>query len=73
MLILLCPKCNELTKKGNYKKWQTTVAICFFPIGLIALLAGRTATTCQNCNYTWDVENTNHQHQTKRIESEIQL
>lgn len=73
MLILLCPKCNELTKKGDYKKWQTTIAICLFPFGLIALLAGRTSTICQNCNHTWEDKSSNHQHSTKRMKEEIHI
>jgi hypothetical protein len=29
------------------------VAICFFPIGLLALLAGRKPTQCGNCGTLW--------------------
>lgn len=48
-----CPKCRELTLKGGYKTWQIIVAICFFPIGLIALDADRKISTCKNCGYKW--------------------
>jgi len=48
-----CPKCNELTHKGEYKAWQIIVAVCFFPIGLIALDADRKISTCKKCGYKW--------------------
>jgi len=48
-----CPKCRELTPKGGYKTWQIIVAICFFPIGLIALDADGKITTCIHCGYSW--------------------
>lgn len=50
---LNCPKCSALTKKGGYKTWQIIVSICFFPIGLLALLGDREVTVCQNCNHHW--------------------
>jgi len=53
MAQLSCPKCGELTKKGGYKAWQIIVAICFFPIGLLALLADKEPTVCQKCSHTW--------------------
>jgi hypothetical protein len=53
MANLSCPKCSELTKKGGYKIWQIIVAICFFPLGLLALLADKEVTTCQKCHHTW--------------------
>ena len=48
-----CPKCGELTKQGGFKTWQIIVAICFFPIGLLALLADKEVTSCQKCGHTW--------------------
>ena len=51
---LSCPKCGELTKKGGYKTWQIIVAVCLFPLGLLALLADRNPTTCQKCGHTWN-------------------
>ena len=51
---LSCPKCGELTKRGGYKAWQIIVAVCLFPIGLLALLADRNPTTCQKCGHTWN-------------------
>jgi len=53
MATIYCPKCKSLTKKGGYKTWQIIVAICFFPIGLIALDADGEPTTCHKCGYTW--------------------
>ena len=53
MANLSCPKCGELTKRGGYKFWQIAVAICFFPLGLLALLADRNPTTCQSCSHAW--------------------
>ena len=48
-----CPKCKQLTPKSGYKAWQIIVAICFFPLGLIALDMDGKTTTCKNCGYTW--------------------
>ena len=53
MAHISCPKCNELTKRGGYKGWQIFVSICFFPIGLLSLLADRNVTRCQKCGHTW--------------------
>lgn len=53
MANISCPKCSELTAKGGYKTWQIIVAICFFPIGLLALLADKEVTKCQKCGHTW--------------------
>ena len=58
MANLSCPKCSELTKKGGYKTWQIIVAVCFFPLGLLALLADRNPTTCQKCGHTWQGQKT---------------
>jgi hypothetical protein len=48
-----CPRCKTLTKKAGYNAWQIIVAICFFPLGLIALDADGKPTTCRKCGYTW--------------------
>jgi hypothetical protein len=53
MANLSCPKCGVLTRKGGYKTWQIVVSICFFPIGLLSLLADKNPTTCQSCGHTW--------------------
>lgn len=48
-----CPKCNALVTRGGYKSWQIVVAICFFPLGLIALDADKKLTNCHICGHTW--------------------
>jgi hypothetical protein len=48
-----CPRCKALTTKGGYKTWQIIVAICFFPLGLIALDADGKTSTCHKCGHTW--------------------
>jgi hypothetical protein len=48
-----CHKCSELATLGGIPAWQIIVAICFFPIGLLALLGGRKPTECPSCKYTW--------------------
>ena len=53
MAQLSCPKCGELSNRGKYRVWQIIVAICFFPIGLLALLAGRNPTVCPKCGNSW--------------------
>lgn len=53
MAVVSCPQCNSTTERGGYQTWQIIVAICFFPIGLLALLAGRKPSKCNSCNHTW--------------------
>ena len=53
MAQLSCPKCNGLAELGGYAPWQWIVAICFFPIGLLAFLAGRQPSVCRGCGYSW--------------------
>ena len=50
-----CPKCGEMSTKGGIPTWQIIVSICFFPIGLLALLAGREPTKCPKCGHSWQV------------------
>lgn len=54
MANLSCPKCSELTKRGGYNVWQIIVSICFFPVGLLSLLADRKPTVCQKCGHAWN-------------------
>lgn len=49
-----CPECNEISRRGGFKTWQIIVAICFFPIGLLALLADREPTICTECGNIWE-------------------
>ena len=53
--ITTCPKCGGTATRGQFSAWQFAVAICFFPIGLVALLAGRQPTKCPSCNHSWQV------------------
>jgi hypothetical protein len=48
-----CPKCNKLTGQGGFAAWQIAVSICFFPLGLLALLAGRKPAVCASCGHTF--------------------
>ena len=50
---LSCPKCGVLAERGGFKSWQILVAICLFPIGLLALFLDRNPTQCPNCRHTW--------------------
>ena len=40
MAAVTCPKCGSLTSQAGFPAWVIIVAICFFPVGLLALLAG---------------------------------
>jgi hypothetical protein len=53
MALISCPKCDKTTEKAGFAKWQVIVSICFFPLGLLSLLAGRKPTTCQHCGHIW--------------------
>ena len=53
MAVLSCPECKKMTQKGGYQTWQIIVAICFFPLGLLALLADKKPTVCNSCGHTW--------------------
>jgi hypothetical protein len=48
-----CPRCSAQAQHGGFPAWQWIVAICFFPIGLLAFLAGRNPSTCSGCGYSW--------------------
>lgn len=52
-MIISCPKCNQPTNTSGYPVWVIIVCICFFPVGLLALLAGKKPTTCTHCGFTW--------------------
>lgn len=53
MAQVTCSKCNTLAQQGGFPTWAIVVSICFFPVGLLALLAGRNPTVCPNCGNTW--------------------
>ncbi len=49
MAIVNYPACNNLTKSVGYPTWVIIVAICFSPLGLLALLTNRNPTTSYSC------------------------
>jgi hypothetical protein len=51
MAQVTCPKCSKATQQAGFPGWAIWVAVCFFPIGLLALLAGRKPTTCSSCGH----------------------
>lgn len=53
MALISCPKCSTPTPRNGYPAWVIIVAICFFPVGLLALLAGRSPSRCPNCGFMW--------------------
>lgn len=53
MAVTSCPKCNGITRKAGFPAWVVILCIILFPVGLLALLAGRKPTTCSNCSFTW--------------------
>lgn len=53
MAQVTCPKCDKMVQQGGYQAWQIWVAICTFPLGLLALLAGRKPTICSSCGHTF--------------------
>lgn len=53
MAMVTCPKCGHSTKQGGYPAWVIAVAICFFPVGLLALLVDKEPTVCSNCGNTF--------------------
>jgi rubrerythrin len=48
-----CPRCPSKAYRGIRPAWSILVAIFLFPIGLLALCAGRNPTTCPACGFTW--------------------
>ncbi len=53
MAVINCPKCNNPVVRAGFPVWVIVVAICFFPLGLLALLAGRKPSTCAKCGNTF--------------------
>ena len=48
-----CPKCGGSAITGQFSAWQFILVICFFPLGLLALLAGRQPAQCPQCDHRW--------------------
>ena len=53
MAMISCPKCGSQTSQAGFPAWVIVVCICFFPVGLLALLAGRKPTICGGCGNMW--------------------
>ena len=53
MALISCPKCGQSATRGGVPGWQIIVSICFFPVGLLALLGGRDPTVCPKCGHSW--------------------
>lgn len=53
MALINCPRCGQPAVAGGIPAWQIIVSICFFPIGMLALLAGRDPSRCQHCGNVW--------------------
>ena len=49
-----CPKCGEPARRGQFAVWQFILVVCFFPIGLLGLLAGRQPSECPHCGHSWE-------------------
>jgi len=50
---ITCVQCGSTTPRAGFATWQWLVSICVFPLGLLSLLVGRKATTCQHCGHSW--------------------
>jgi len=48
-----CPKCGGGAITGQFSAWQFILVTCFFPLGLLALLAGRQPAQCPECDHRW--------------------
>jgi len=53
MATVSCPKCSTPNIQAGFPAWTIIVSICFFPLGLLALLAGRKPTQCRQCGFIW--------------------
>lgn len=51
--MISCPRCGTLNRSPGFPAWVIIVCICLFPVGLLALLAGRKPVTCAHCGFTW--------------------
>ena len=52
-VLVSCPECKRLVERSGFQTWQVVCMIAFFPIGLLALLAGRRPTICRHCGFRW--------------------
>ena len=44
---------DRIATAGRFSAWQFVIVICFFPLGLLALLAGRQPAQCPACDHRW--------------------
>lgn len=52
---MICPNCQSRSIGGGERpQWTIVLAICLFPIGLLALMY-KEPCYCSNCGYTWKV------------------
>ena len=51
--MISCPRCGSHARQAGVPAWVIVVAVCFFPVGLLALLAGRKPTICGACGNIW--------------------
>ena len=56
MGMVVCPQCHLPTKNAGYPLWVIIVAVCLFPVGMLACLAGRKPTTCKHCGLQWKTD-----------------
>ena len=52
--VTTCPKCGKPARRGQFAVWQFILVVCFFPIGLLSLLAGRQPSECPQCGHSWE-------------------
>jgi hypothetical protein len=53
MAVVSCPKRNKMANSAGFPTWAVIVSICFFSLGLLALLAGPEPTRCTFCGMLW--------------------
>ena len=53
MSFVTCPRCGAAAGRAGFPAWVVMVAICLFPVGLLALLAGRSPSMCAKCGTAW--------------------
>jgi DNA-directed RNA polymerase subunit RPC12/RpoP len=51
MTVISCPECRARTRPGGFRVWQIVCSIILFPVGLLALLAGRKPAECPSCHF----------------------
>lgn len=44
-----CPHCGSWVEQARYPTWTIVVAVCFFPLGLLAPILCKQPTVCTRC------------------------